>query len=135
MRLDVWTTHVLAACSFALARGVLSRRLPWHEAAVALAAGLGGLPLVLANMPTDPDLLTRNGILMAREFDLRSLPYLALFLHAAWRARTPMQLFLGCLSLGTFFMVNLELVTGFRLQPEHWKYFGNIYVFLYLFAL
>lgn len=135
VRLDVWTTHVLATCFFALARGVLSRRLPWHEAVVALAAGLGGLPLVLANMPTDYDLLARNGILMSREFDLWSLPYLALFLHALWRARTPMQLFLGSLSLGTFLMANLELVTGFRLQPEHWKYFGNIYVFLYLLAL
>lgn len=135
VRLDVWTTHVLAAGAFALARGLLSRRLPWHEAAVALAAGLGGVPLVLANSPTDLDLLRRTGILFVREFDLWSLPYLAVFAHAAWRARTPMQLFLGCLSLGTFLMANLELVTGFRLLPEHWKYFGNIYVFLYLFAL
>jgi hypothetical protein len=96
---------------------------------------LGGLPLVLANRPTDYDLLARAAIQMVSRFDPWSLPYLALFGLAARRARTPMQLFLGCISLGTFFMANLELVTGFRLLPEHWKYFGNIYAFLQVFSL
>lgn len=134
VRLDVWTTHVIATAAFAAVRGLRARRWPSHEAAVALAAALGGLPVMAANWPADPELLARNAIIFAREFHPVSLPYLAFFLHAVWRARTPAELFFGAISLGSFCMTNLELVTGYRLQPEHWWYFGNIYAFLQLAA-
>ncbi|MDD5627710.1 MAG: hypothetical protein PHU21_01505, partial [Elusimicrobia bacterium] len=130
VHLDGWTIYMAAAGLFAalesLRRGRWSRGL-WSSVALST---LVSLPYLYFLYPPRPEFLWLGGAVFGRRFDWTSLAYAAMA-ALAWRLRKdPSALLLGCLSAAAFLMVNISLVTGYSLQPAHWKYIGNIYVFL-----
>ncbi|MDD5627708.1 MAG: hypothetical protein PHU21_01495 [Elusimicrobia bacterium] len=130
VRLDVWSTHILAAFAFCAVCSLKERRLHKPLLASALLAALISLPFLYYNYPPAADLLLRSGLAPRRQFDPWSLFYAAAFCVGLRGRDRPARWLLACVAAGTFFMVNIELVTGYPLQAEHWKFFGNIYVFL-----
>lgn len=134
VRLDVWTAHCLALAIFTLAAWRTERAFPARLFAACVIAAALSLPYVLQLYPPDPDLLVRAGILPRRRFDPASLGYLLVGALVLAKRKGPAERFLGSMCLSNFFLVNIELVLGHPLQPEHWKYFANLYVFLALTA-
>lgn len=130
VRLDVWTGHCLALFVFTVASSVndraLNRRLAWS----CVLAALVSAPYLGALYPADPDLLMRSGLEPSRRFDPWSLGYGMIAAAGLRWARTDLERFCAAMSAGTFVMVNIELVLGHPMMPEHWKFFGNIYIFL-----
>ncbi|MFI5360575.1 MAG: hypothetical protein ACHQ49_01295 [Elusimicrobiota bacterium] len=132
VRLDVWTTHLIALYVFAAVYSLKARKLNLPLAAAALLATVLSLPFLYFTYPPNPEMLLRNAIAFQREFHPYSVVYLLVFALAVRRygRDKPAELILACESAAMFVMVNIELVTGYSLCPEHWMYFGNIYVFL-----
>lgn len=130
VRLDIWTTHLLAAYAFSAVCSWKQGRLHGPLLASALIATLLSLPFLYYNYPASADLLLRSGCIQRRQFDFWSLFYAAAFFSGLRWKDKPAELFLACIAAGVFVMVNIELVTGYTLASDHWKFFGNIYVFL-----
>jgi hypothetical protein len=130
VRLDVWTAHLLAAYAFSVVYSWKTRRPHWPLMASAVIATIVSLPFLYCIYPPAPDMLLSSACLYRRQFDLASLAYAAAFVLGLRFKKRPTELFLACMAAGVFVMVNIELVTGYTLSSDHWKFFGNIYVFL-----
>ena len=135
VRMDVWSSYVVASGVFALAVSLRDKKPArglWTSFAITV---LVSLPYLAVNYPPAPDMLLKSGLLPRREFHPDSLAYLAAFLLGLrYKSKNPTALFCAALCAATFVMVNIELVTGYPMQPQHWMFFGNIYVFLLALA-
>lgn len=135
VRVDVWTTYIVAAGLYALLISVQERRPAWTLwASVALSSALS-LPFLLSCYPPSADILLRTGSTHGRQFHWDSLVYLAACAAGLKLSRKPVSQFLSCMVGATFIMLNINLITGILLLAVAWKYFGNIYVFLALLPL
>lgn len=136
VRVDVWTTFMVALWAFALAVSVRERRPAWQLWGAAALASAVSLPFLYYCFPPDPDLLIRNG---NPGKDYRFHPYSLSYLAAAaaglrWGKR-PAVWFFAAMTLGLFVMVNINMLTGFLTAVMTWRYFGHVYVFLLLASL
>ncbi|MHB2025219.1 MAG: hypothetical protein ACYCPQ_01070 [Elusimicrobiota bacterium] len=130
VRLDVWSAYLTAAYAFAAVLWFKNRRFPWKIACGVALSTVISLPFLYFNYPPNPEFLLRLAVPYQRHFDWHSLAYLFLFWLGLRHKKKPLDLFLACLMAGSFVMVNIEIVTGYSLQPFHWKFFANIYAFL-----
>jgi len=129
VRLDVWTTYLVAAYLFAFIHSV-KHGLNQKLFASAALSTLLSLPYLYFHYPPERELMVRIGIIFQRTFDPQSIPYLLAFL-IGWRYKSkPADLMLAAIGGSMFIMVNIELVTGYMMFSEHWKFLGNIYLFL-----
>ena len=133
VRLEVWTTYILASSIFACLL-TLKNRFEWRYFVPPIIAGVLSLPYLYYNYPPPPDFLLRLNVFYQRTFDPTSLCYLLAFFAAARFKKTPTELFLSSVMASVFLMVNIELLLGYQIYPFHWKYLGNIYFFLLLIS-
>ena len=135
IRMDVWSSYVVASGVFALAVSFRDKKPAWNLWASFALTGLVSLPYLAANYPPSADMLLKSGLLPRREFHPDSLAYLAAFLIGLrYKSKNSAALFCAALCAATFVMVNIELVTGYPMQPQHWMFFGNVYAFLLALA-
>lgn len=135
VHLDGWSLYLAAAGLFAPLESLRQRRWVWGLwASVALSALLS-LPYLYCLYPPNREFLVLAGAVFGRHFDWPSLAYLAMA-ALGWRLRKdPSGLLTACLVAATFVMVNINLVTGYALQPDHWRNIGNIYAFILVLLL
>ncbi|MHB2025221.1 MAG: hypothetical protein ACYCPQ_01080 [Elusimicrobiota bacterium] len=129
VRLDVWSSYMAAMFFFSIAVSIDERRTSKPLLASLALSTLASLPFLLLNYPPDPDLLFKSGLLPRREFHPFSLIYLAAFALGFFRKKNRAALFCACLCAAAFIMVNIEIITGYPMAPEHWIFFSNLYVF------
>ncbi|HVA65686.1 MAG TPA: hypothetical protein VNK24_02025 [Elusimicrobiota bacterium] len=134
VRMDVWSSYVIASGVFALVVSLRDKKPAWELWASFALTALVSLPFLAANYPPAPDLLLKSGLLPRRQFHPDSLAYLAAFLLGLCKRKNPTALFCATLAASIFVMVNIELITGYPMSPQHWMFFGNIYVFLLALA-
>ena len=129
VRIDVWTTYLLTTYVFAFLCA-LKIRFDWRFFVPPLIATALSLPYLYYNYPPPPDFLLRLNVTYQRRFDWTSLAYLLAFFAGARFKKKPTELFLASVMAAVFLMVNIEIVLGYQIFPFHWRYLGNIYLFL-----
>lgn len=131
IRLDVWSAAMVASGILPIVEGMRRRAVPWPLMLAFSVGLLSSVPWMLTQLPFDPALLASSGTIWGRRPDVTSLIYLAAF-AGAWRwGRRPMLLWFGAVCFGVFVALNLQVITGYtHATMFHWKYFGNIFVFL-----
>ena len=134
VRMDVWTTHLLAAYIFAAAYALKNH--VWRKLfASAVLASIISLPYLYYNYPPEVEWMLRIGTMPGRNFNVASPPYLAACLLGLWFKRKPLDLLFASVAGAIFIMLNIELVTGYHSFTHPWKYLGCIYLFLQAVSL
>ncbi len=125
--------------SLALPVGILliGRRMPEARRRLAAAMALGLLISIphwintyqVAHLPQYPDIFGRVGTEIGRAVNLQTLPIFAYALHAAliavvwifWRKTDRgTAAFLIAFLAPVYGVYNLQIITGFNIQPDHW---------------
>jgi hypothetical protein len=134
VRLDIWSIYVVAISIYAVAASYRRKTIAVGLVASAAIAGVVSLPWFLSNYPPDPFILSQSGAVFGRYFNLFSLPHLLAGGYALAFRRDAAGRFFGAILLGTGVMLNVQLITGYELHPDHWKFIGNIFLFLLLIS-
>ena len=135
VRPDVWSMYMGTMGVFTVIRSVKARRIDWTLAASTALSLLISLPFVWLIATVDRETARGTGMAARAAYDWSAWIYLLGAASLLRLRREPIHVFLASMLGFMFLFLHAPLVTGFSVQPDHWKYIANIFFFLAAVAL
>jgi hypothetical protein len=130
VRPDVWSMYMGTIGIFTAIRSYQARKIDWRLAASAAVSLLLSLPLLWVILNVDRETALRTGMSTHAAYEYSAWAYLLGCAALLRLKREPVHVFLASMLGFMFLFLHAPLVTGFSVQPDHWKYMANIFYFI-----